>query len=235
MGRFFKRPYRKKKRVYRRKRVFRKRRPRVYPGRSLRPTNYFIKRKTVENITLSPTEEPVNWNSETGAGGSINAIWRQWTFSLDQLVQYGEFQNLFTSYKINAAHIKIYASTGIGGGSSSLGTQILCQTNSNPQGVNETLDEDYYLQVQNAKRRLLLNNTGRPLNMYMKLRQLSLRYRNLADSDYVTVRPGFISTGEANCVHYGHNIRLSTINLTGFNTISLRIETTYYLQFRQIK
>lgn len=237
---FYKRPYKKKRFNYRRplfrKRVYRKRRPKIYPrmNRNLL-TNYFIKRKTVENIVLSPTVEPVNWNSETGAGGNINALWRQWTFSLDILPQYGEFQNLFTSYKINAVQIKIYPATGIGGGDTALGTQVLVQTNTNPQGVSETLDQDYFLQAQNAKRQLLLTNNAQPINLYMKLKQLSLRYRSVTDSDYATVKPGFVSTGEPSIVHYGSNIRFSTINASGFNNIALRMETTYYIQFRQIK
>lgn len=234
-------PPRYRKKFYRKKRHYRKRRgvpraPRANRLSGRQPNVYNFTRSSVENITLSSSVAPSGWTSEVVPGtAQINAIYKQYVFSLNMIPDVSEFQNLFTSYRINAVRIVFYPSTGLGGGSSSLGSQIIVMTTPHQQGSTIALTEDYFLQSQISRKRLMLNQSGRPYVQYFKLAQLSHRYASLTNTDYAMVKPRWVSTSEDACAHYGINCRLQTINTTGFASLSFRVETKFYLQMRQVK
>lgn len=231
-----KRPVRRnvRRRFHRRRRV----------PRALRPRTYNFTRQFVENIQLNPSSPPTGW-SFVG-----NGMVRSMEFSLAQLPNYTEFTSLFAQYRILAVKQEYYftdtASVNIentSGYNNTGGKQILMYINPNAIGSANasSLTEDFFMQSQCAKKRLCLRASGRPVKIYTKLKQLSQIYSNeVLNTDYVKIRPKFISTNEVNAEHYGLDMRLERVDGNEFSHGGdeyphVKIITKLYLQCRQVQ
>lgn len=224
------------------RRRFRRRRRNI--PRTLRPRTYNFTRQFVENIELNPASPPSGW-SFVG-----NGMVRSQEFSLALLPNYTEFTALFAQYRLLAVKQEYYfTDTGsinintTTGYNNSGGKQILMYINPNAIGSANaaSLSEDFFMQSQCAKKRLCLHASGRPVKIYTKLKQLSQIYSNeVLNTDYVKIRPKFISTNEVNAEHYGLDMRLERVDGEEFSHGGseyphVKIITKLYLQTRQVQ
>ena len=114
--------------------------------------------------------------------------------------------------------------------------------NQNWQGTNTTvLSEKFFLDRPRSKRKLLVGGGAKPaFDIYQPMRQLSLLYNTITNSDYGTVKPKWISTGEPDTQHYGFNLRIGRVDGQDFTTGSqlpyptIRLVTTWYMEFRGV-
>lgn len=238
-------PLRRKNYRPRRPRRFRRRfRRRLRIHRPLRPSTYNFTRSFVENISLNNTSPPTGWSDVE------NGLCRSQPFTLSNLVNFAEFQNLFSQYRLLAVRQELYfvdtGSVNIQSGiyNNTGSKQILMYINPNSVGRDNAslLTENFFLQSQVCKKRVCLHGSGRPVKLYTKLRQLSQVYANEPSSvytDYAKIKPKFISTQEANTEHYGLDVRLQRVDGSVFSDAGsiypdCKIVTKVYLQCRQV-
>lgn len=229
----YRKPYmkRKKKRVVKRIR-------RLPISRPLRPKTYVFKRTISESFNM--TSPPSHWDIE-GSVGAPTALTATQVFSLADLGTsdpggYEDFTKLFAMYKINAVGIKMYFSSTAVQQVASSGDQIIIYTAPNRIGrKDQTLDENFFLANQSTKVRTAINSNGKPFKLYQRVRQLSSMYASTANTDYATVKPRYISTGEALTPHYGLNIRMQLVNDLGISRTAVKILYTYYISCKQVQ
>lgn len=185
----------------------------------------------------------------TPGGGfllSDDGIYKHWVFAInDSGLNATSLLASFKRYRINAVSVKMFFSNTVAGPINAgangefSNTQLLVYTVPNKSGKDDTPTEATILNTQ-AKRVRTAINGGRPLNMYMKLGQLSETYAGTANTDYATIRPQFIGTDETSCPHYGYTMFIKRADGAGFttgfvNAQKVNIQTTYYLEFAGAK
>lgn len=224
------RPY--KKRIPRAKKL-------VRVQRGLSPAVYPFKRSTQVVIGLNTSAPPEGW-SVYG-----NNLYRNWGFSLSQLLDYGDFVNLFKFYRLKGVRIQMYFSntnSNSRDGASAPNQQMLLWMDTNRDG-QDTADagmEQTYLNSQTAKKRLCLNTTGKPLDFYMRLKQQNMIYGGVGNTDYTTKNPGWIATTEPATPHYGHKTMLQRVDAQPFtsginNSQYVKIIQTVYFECRKVE
>ncbi len=210
------------------------------PSRGLKQSVYLFKRRLVDVIELNTQSSPPDWEA-----GAFNSLFHQQEFKLSDLRADTDFSNLFLMYKITGVKTTfMFSQTSAGPVQHEVSPQT---TNSNAQvivmyapwsaGESRDPDANYMKDTQSSKRRLGLNG-GKPISLYTKCRQLSVRYRSgiapAATFDYASVKPSWISTQEVDTPHYGLNICFQRADRTLFaadaiNYQQCRIEYTYYI------
>lgn len=206
------------------------------PSRGLRQSVYLFKRKQVDVIELNTQNPPPDWDV-----GAFNSLYYQQNYKLSDIRDTTDFSNLFLKYKISAVKVRfIFSQTNTGPVQHEVSPQT---TNSNAQilvmyspwtaGQIQTTDANFMKDCQAAKTRIGLNG-GKPISLYVPLRQLASTYSSIANTDYASVKPRWISTTETDTPHYGLNICFQRADRTLFandatNYQSCRIETTYYI------
>lgn len=220
-----------RKRVVRRRRTTRIGRPNP---RAMRASIYQFKRQKTEVITLDNTSVPTGWT----ANG--NAIYKQFVFTLDQLPNYTEFTALFASYKVCAVKQEIYFSNT---NSIDTNSRLLLYYDNNPQGESKTLTEQYYLESQTSRKKLVATTSRAPIKFYTKVKQLSVLYHQTSPTpltDYGMVYPKYISTSEPTTPHYGINMRIQRVDNSPFGTQltnfqHMKINTTLYISCKRVE
>lgn len=231
-------PYtRSKKRRTRRRRGWKNRSALGKPSRGLRQSRYMFKRTT---STLVSLDDAPGGSFATSDGG----IYRNWVFAInDTGLNATNLLGAFKRYRINAVSMKMFfsntqSSAGMMHDQNTMefmNSQLLVYTVPNRSGVDDVPTETTILNTQAKKVRTAING-GRPLNLYMKVNQLSETYAGVANSDYTTVRPQFIGTSETACPHYGLTMFIKRADGAGLTTGFLaaqkvNIQVTYYLEF----
>lgn len=225
-----KRIYRKRKRVFRKRRNFRKKRI----GSVLRPAVHRFKRVVQEISLLTTGEVPTNWTAD------VNALYRQFVFTLADLPDNTDFVNLFTSYRIKGVRIQGFFSNTQ---SITENQNVMMTFSNNWSGQTIVLTSDYFNQRQATKRKLLLNGRGgTAFDIYMPMRQLSNVWSgSIVSNDYGTVKPKWIATTETGTPHYGINMRLERVDgqVYGSGALvstypTLRVIHTYYIECRGV-
>jgi hypothetical protein len=226
-----------KKRRFNRKRQRPKRIAKIQRG--LSPAIYPFKRSISTTIGLNGTAPPEGWST------SGNNLYRNWGFSLAQLGDYSEFTDLFKYYKLKGVRLQMYFSntnSTARDGTSSPNQQILMWMDTNRDGADIAASgqESTYLTSQTAKKRLCLNTTGRPIDIYMSLRQQNMVYGGPANTDYTTVRPKWIATTEPTTPHYGYKMMLQRVDGQAFtsgitNSQYCKIIQTVYFQCKKVE
>lgn len=148
------------------------------------------------------------------------------TFSLDQLVNYSEFTNLFDLYKINAVRVKFMPTFN----DEPLGTSRLglFHVAFDPNGVSSgSVTLDGVLQYQNLKTRRL----DQMLTYYCKPCIESPVYNSAVSSGYGPTRR-WIDTNNPSVPHYG---LLLAYQSQGIQTPSWRVVVTYYLTTKNVR
>lgn len=206
------------------------------PSRNLKsPSSYFFTRKTQDIVALQQGI-PVNW-SNTSNGG----ISRAWAFSLAQLNDASDFQDLFKYYRINSARVQIYFSTtqsDLDNAGDFTNHALICMTDRNMNGVTTGLDTQDFLDSQTAKIRQCMN-TRKPFEFYCKLKQANEVYNTATNTDYTLMKPKFIATTEDTTPHYGLKTLIERIDgdtLTSgmSNKQYMRVITTYYIECKKV-
>lgn len=231
----------KKRSITRRKRTTKI----VRMPRPMRPRTYNFTRSMVQTVVLNNDDqtETTGWKKTIGE----YSMSKQWTFKLEDLPNYSEFVNLYEQYRIMAIKQEYYfsdsvaSSVAVGNNVNSSNKQIIMMSTPNSTGNNHTLNENYFMQSQCAKKKLCLNTMGYPVKVYTKLKQLSRIFSSEeGNQDFIKVSPKFISTNEPKALHYGVDMRLARVDggefsLGGSNYPSVKIITKFYMQFRQVK
>lgn len=205
-------------------------------SRPMKTKTYVFKRMITESFNL--TTPPSHWDVE-GSTTNPTAITCKQVFTLSDLGtaepgSYQDFTKLFAMYKINAVGIKMYFSSTSVDQVASSGDQIMIYTSPNKVGrTDQDLSEAYFLANQSTKIKTAINAGGRPYNLYCRVRQLSQLYASSANTDYATVKPRYVSSGEALTPHYGVNMRLQLVNDLGISRTAVKILYTYYITCKQ--
>lgn len=211
----------------------RRRRPTLgKPGRGLKPSVYLFKRRFVETFSMS--NPPSNWDSTS----FTNAITTNTLFKLEDLSDNTDFTNLFAMYKITAAKMEMYFSQNVveeTPGANSAPCQVLVYLAPNRTGSTEALTEQFFLNNQTTRKKLGIVANGRPITMYMPLRQLSERYASLTNTDYATMRPSWVSTNETSTAHFGNVIRMQYVNGEDMRPTVVKCIWTYYVACKQVQ
>lgn len=219
-------------RPYKRRRTggYRRRGPLLgKPGRGLNPSVYLFKRRYVETFSMS--NAPSNWDS-----GSTDAITTNTLFKLEDLSDYSDFTNLFAQYKITAAKMEMYFSQNVveeTPGTGSAPCQVLCYMAPNRSGATQNLTEQWFLNNQTTRKKLGIVVSGRPISMYMPLKQLSETFGSSVNTDYALVRPRWISTSETGASHTGQVLRLQYVNGENLRPTVIKVIWTYYIACKQ--
>lgn len=230
--------YAKRKKVFRR-RI--KRKPKAIVQRGLRPAIYPFKRSVSTVIGLNTSSPPTGWNV---AG---NNLYRNWGLTLGELDDHLDFVDLFKYYRLKGVRIQMYFSNTVSasedGNNNSPNSQIMMWLDTNLNGSNnaDAGEETTYLNSQTAKKKLCLKSNGRPVDIYMPLRQQNQMYGGTGGAiDYATVKPKWISTNEPTTPHYGLKMMLHRIDNQPFtsginNSQYCKIIQTVYFQCKKVE
>lgn len=203
--------------------------------RSLKPRVIRFKRDIEQNLTLSNSAPPEGW-STTG-----NRIYKTLGWALSSMGDSTDFVNLFRNYRLKGARVRMFFSntaSTVEQDSQYSNSQILVRMAPNARGEADTQDANYWQSI-NAKKYKIALNGGKPLDVYMPLKQ-----RNEVKSSTGTVttmaQPQFISTGNTNVVHYGLNLSMERVDgqnfTSGFNNNQhCKLITTLYFECQGIE
>lgn len=204
--------------------------------RGLKPGHYFFKRDIEEVLALSQSTPPEGWVAD----GTNNGIYKLFGWSLGSLGDSSDFTNLFRDYRIKGARVRFYFSNtaSVEDGNSASNTQVMVRFARTADGAATALSLPFWQQLQAKKYKLGLNG-GRPLDVYMPLKQENLVSSSTATANTM-MTPKFINTGATNVVHYGMGVRLERVDGQAFtsglnNTQYCRMVTTLYIECRQVK
>ena len=207
--------------------------------RGLNPAVYPFKRSTQVVIGLNTSSPPEGWSV------SGNNLYKNWGFSLAQLNDYTEFTQLFKFYRLKGVRIQMYFSntnsnSKDGGSSPNQQCLLWIDTNRDGQDTASSGLEQTYLNSQTARKRLCLNTIGKPIDMYMRLRQQNMIYGGIGNTDYTTVSPKWIATTEPATPHYGHKTMLQRVDGQSFtsgisNSQFVKIIQTVYFECKKVE
>ena len=176
---------------------------------------------------------PVNWDTSSSDAITTNTL-----FKLQDLSDYSDFTNLFSQYKINAAKMEMYFSQNVveeTPGTTSAPCQVIVYMAPNRTGSTENLTEQWFLNNQTSRKKLGIVASGRPVTMYMPLRQLSERYASTTNTDYATMRPSWVSTSETTTAHFGNVLRMQYVNGEDMRPTVVKVIWTYYIACKQVQ
>lgn len=222
--------YRAKPRPFIRKRRGRYRKPTATVPRSLKQKVFNFKRDVEQTLTLSNIAPPEGWSSVD------NRIYNTLAYSLGSLGANTDFTALFRNYRLKGARVRMFFSNTMSGteqDSQHANTQVLVRMAPNHRGQADTMNTEYWTSVQAKKYKLGLNG-GKPLDIYMPLKQRN----EVASSTGTTttmISPKFISTDNTNVIHYGLNLSFERADgqdfTSGFNNNQrVKLITTLYFQ-----
>lgn len=173
------------------------RRPTNFNNRSkLRPSVYPFTRQYEQMLVL-----------EAPDGGFLttfqdNLVVGQVNIALSSLPDYTDFTTLFQAYKINGMTLKVTPSYQLDADPAT-GETILCDIWLNPYGVAPGAGFKLSDLLQIQKRQSFIMPQRKGFSRSMRLKQLSEIYASATNTDYVSMRPKYIATTEANTPHFG--------------------------------
>lgn len=226
------RPFRKK-RFFKKKIAYRQKMAKL--ARPLRPSVMRFKRDIEQTLALSGSTAPEGWHLD-----GTNRIYTTLGWSLSSLPENIDFVSLFRQYRIKGARVKLYFSnTTSGTEDSSLhaNSQLLVRMAPNFRGSEDLLGNAYWQQIQAKKYRTAING-GKPLDIYMPLKQPT-EVKTSTGTGYSLRYPGWLNTAQGNVVHYGLNMSIERVDGQGFtngyaNTQYCKVITTLYLECRGV-
>ncbi len=231
------------KRTYRRKKKVIRRRRRVYKKasvpRQLRPRTYRFKRDIEETLLLSGTSPPDGWTGNS----SFNRIYRNFAWSLSQVGDSTDFTNLFRQYRILGARVKLMFSTTQSTTNplnNFTNSQLLIRMAPNQRGTTPMVLNDAYWQSIQAKKYRLAFNGGRPIDIYMPLKQLTEIATGNSGTTNTMTRPKFVTTQDLSAAFYGINMSIERVDgqaLSGTNANYQYCKsiTTLYFECRGVE
>ena len=189
------------------------------------------------------TAPPAPWTSDT------TGIYKSQAWNLNALgaTRVNQLKDMFAQYKIVAVKEDYYF--GVTSSTANVtatgdppaadirvsNVQMMLYSAKTESGRAVTASEEYFLTRQNAKRRLCISNSRRAVSLYNKTKQLSFVYNTALNTDYAITYPKYISTDEPTTAHYGSHVRIHSLNDTTKEPVRIKVITTYYMLFRQLK
>lgn len=194
---------------------------------------------------------PANYSMSNFAVTGYSAVLGTQVFTLNQLPEYANLQNLYKFYKINCVVIKLYpcynntvpnGATSISNSASYQGQNIMVTyvQNQTGTGISTSIDNNYWMTQTGRKQRMLTGNRPITIKVYPKIQNEI--YSSLTNTDYSLMKPRFISTTEDSTPHYGLDM---AFNFTDYNDrirenfsstyttpVKFRMDMTYYLQLK---
>lgn len=216
-----------------------KRRPRrqvmKHVPRSLTPKTFQFKRDIEQTLSLSGSAAPEGWSLD-----GTNRVYTTLGWSLSSIPENVDFVSLFRQYRLKGARVRMYFSNTMSGTEDSslhANSQLLVRMAPNQRGSSDLLGNSYWQQIQAKKYRLAING-GKPLDIYMPLKQPNTLQSSTGTAPAL-VSPKFISSQIGNIVHYGLNLSIERVDGAGFtngfgNTQKVKLITTIYLQTRGV-
>jgi len=168
---------------------------------------------------------------------------------LSDLVDNSDFKNLFRYFKINAVRIRIWnANTAVTDNNYTgqfPNAQLLLRWMRNADGQTAGNDDQQkYMDSQIAKVQNLTKASGKPIDLFYKVKQSNMIYQALtgtSNTAYSLQKPKWIDTESGqNAAHYGLNMLIQRCDnqplSSGFvNQQQLRLDYTYYIQCKQVQ
>ncbi len=215
--------------------------PNPNPSRSLKASpSYFFKRSYTQDVDLSiPTYNSSIARLDNNSAYGLDAV------VLSAMPGHTDFTNLFGGYKIHAVKYKItpnLTQTSRIAGTDALTPQVKLITvfdpfdhlSSNPTTTTRAEIDQY----QNQRvRNLIQASAGGGISAYFKTTQrANVDLTGIADG-YSNVKPRWVSTTETTAQHYGPALFVQTVDdsLFSANELKLKVETIYYLEFKNVK
>lgn len=203
------------------------------------PKVYRFKRDIEETITVSAGIPPEGW---TVSGNTIgkNFGWSLGSLGADSA---DELTNLFGQYRIKGARVKMFFSNTESGRSGSTGnmsnSQLICRMAPNLDGKLDTLDNRYWQNRQAKKYRTCLNG-GKPLDIYMPLKQQVVVQNSGLSGAEATCSPKWLPTSDTTVIHYGINFTFERADGQMFPTSLAytqycKLITTLYIEMKQVE
>ena len=199
---------------------------------------YKFKRDLEQTLSLSGSAAPDGWTLD-----GTNRVYRNFGWSLGSLgaTSAGDIQNLFKLYRIKGARVRLYFSNTISGteqDSTHSNSQIMVRMAVNQRGENNVLNDAFWQQAQAKKYKLAING-GKPLDIYMPLKQPNVVYSSTGGQAPSLMSPKFIQTSVSNIVHYGLSLSIERVDGQGFtagfgNTQYCKVITTLYLETKGV-
>ena len=204
--------------------------------RGLTPAVYRFKRDIEATIALDPSSPPEGWTAD-----GTSRIYNQFGWSLGALGSASDFTNLFAQYRLKGARVRLYfsntQSAAMGNSNSFSNSQLMVRMAPNQSGQQDVLDTPYWAQAQAKKYRLCLNG-GRPLDIYMPLKQANLVTTSTGSANTI-MSPKFLDTSASNVQHYGINMSIERTDGQPLSSGSgnyqyAKLITTLYIECRRV-
>lgn len=203
--------------------------------RGLTPGVYRFKRDIEETLAISAGPAPEGWSAD-----GTSRIYRQLGWSIGALGDHSDFTNLFAQYRLKGARMKMYFSNTASSQHNIQfsNSQLMVRMAPNQSGQVDTLNTAYWASAQ-AKKYRLASNGGRPLDIYMPLKQANEITSSTGTANTMTA-PKFVNTDVTNVQHYGINMAIERVDGQGFSAGStnyqyVKIITTIYLECRRVE
>lgn len=169
--------------------------------------------------------------------------------TLNDLTDNSDFKNLFKFYRINAVRIRIWSANTAITDNNYTGefpnAQLLLRWDKNLDGSSTgVLDPQKYMDSQTAKVQNLIKASGKPIDLFYKVKQSNMIYQDLASASntaYSLQKPKWIDVENGGTAgHYGLNMLIQRADnqalSTGFtNQQKLRLDYTYYIQCKKVQ
>lgn len=179
-----------------------------------KPLVFKFKRDIEQILLLNGSSPPEGWTYDS----TSRRIYRQLGWSLGSMGEITDFQNLFKQYRLKGARMKLFFSNTQSDSQASnsySNSQLMVRMAPNQSGVAEVLDSSYWQQIQAKKYKLALNG-GRPIDIYMPLKQANIITSSTGTANTM-VSPKFINTIQDNVVHYGINMSFERVDGQDFS------------------
>jgi hypothetical protein len=203
--------------------------------RMLTPKTFRFKRDIEQTLAFSGSVAPEGWTLD----GS-NRIYKNFGWSLGSLPNHEEFQALFKQYRLKGARIRLFFSNTVSGAedaNSHANSQLIVRMAPNQRGSNDALTQEYWQQIQAKKYKTAING-GKPLDIYMPLKQPNEMQTSTGTAPSL-ISPKFVMSSVSNLVHYGISMSIERADGQGFTTgygnqQYCKIITTLYLETRGV-
>ncbi len=238
------------------RKIVRKRRPRRVRRRARVPRSirgrpggqmqiYNFKRNISRIVNVGTPGE--GWLLNTAS----TALYTTTAHALSDLTDNSDFKNLFRYFKINAVRVRIWNANTAVTDNNYVGqfpnAQLMLRWMKNSDGNTTGADnQQTYMDSQIAKVQNLTKASGRPIDLFYKVKQSNMIYQPLSgvpptSTAYNLQKPKWIDTETgANAAHYGLNMLIQRCDnqglSTGFtNQQALRFDYTYYIQCKGVQ
>lgn len=223
----YRKPYRRKRRPYRKRRYRKK--PRI--SRNMRNTGFLSTKQKTESYVIVPS------GTLPGGGHGVG-----FSFSLADIPQAVTFQKLFDQYRITGVALKMLPMTSFNTGATNPSVRLLHYTDLDDANAPSLYSD--VIQRSNLKDTMLIAGSARTVNSFVRPRWLNATYATSivpgGGTGYTLgKRSQWIDTVDDQVPHFGKKYFFNTnTNATPGGLavpINVLFTITYYIQFKGLK